>query len=308
VNDDEQHLSKVLPKAAFIIQPTSSTIIRGAYTRAISGASFDESIRLEPTQLAGFNQASRTDVSESLIGSIAGAEYETYGLSLEQKLPTSTYWSVEVNSVHQDFNRTVGVFDFLVNDVDPFAVGALPGSLGNKVIYREDNFIATFNQLLGNEWSLGARYQISKSTFRSIFGALKDAAADLRTDPTADQTNVAAIKRISDSRESSVLHQLSLFALWNHPSGFFARAEANWYSQENDGFPLNPAKPRNDPTPGDDFWQLNLYAGYRFFRNQCELEVGVLNLTDQDYRLEPLNYYLELPRDRTFFARVKLSF
>jgi hypothetical protein len=25
--------------------------------------------------------------------------------------------------------------------------------------------------------------------------------------------------------------------------------------------------------PGDDFWQLNVYAGWRFFRNQCEVQL-----------------------------------
>ena len=53
---------------------------------------------------------------------------------------------------------------------------------------------------------------------------------------------------------------------------------------------------------------FNLYAGYRFYRNQCEVAVGVLNLTDTDYQLEPLNYYLDMPRERTFFARLKFSF
>lgn len=53
---------------------------------------------------------------------------------------------------------------------------------------------------------------------------------------------------------------------------------------------------------------MNAFAGYRFHRNQCEVSCGVLNLADSNYRLEPLNYYLELPRERTFFVRVKLTF
>jgi hypothetical protein len=59
---------------------------------------------------------------------------------------------------------------------------------------------------------------------------------------------------------------------------------------------------------GDDFWQLNAQVGYRFYRNQCELSCGVLNIADQDYRLNPLNPYVELPRDRTFVVRCKLNF
>ena len=69
--------------------------------------------------------------------------------------------------------------------------------------------------------------------------------------------------RFSDSTRVSLLHEISIFALYNDPRGFFARAEANWYNQENDGFPPDPLHPRNDPRPGDDFWQLNAYAGWR---------------------------------------------
>jgi len=36
--------------------------------------------------------------------------------------------------------------------------------------------------------------------------------------------------------------------------------------------------------------------------------VGVLNLTDQDYRLNPLNLYPDLPRSRTFAASLQFNF
>ena len=113
---------------------------------------------------------------------------------------------------------------------------------------------------------------------------------------------------LADSTLSSRLHQVGLFALYNHPTGFFARGEAWWFNQENDGFARDPIHPGDDPRPGDSFWQLNAFAGYRFYRNQCEVSCGVLNLTDTNYELEPLNYYLELPRERTLFVRVKFTF
>jgi len=34
----------------------------------------------------------------------------------------------------------------------------------------------------------------------------------------------------------------------------------------------------------------------------------VANLLDQDYRLNPLNLHLELPRERMFVARLKFNF
>jgi outer membrane receptor protein involved in Fe transport len=60
--------------------------------------------------------------------------------------------------------------------------------------------------------------------------------------------------------------------------------------------------------PGDDFFQHNLYVGYRLKRQRAEISLGVLNLADTDYRLNPLNAYAELPRERVFLVRLKINF
>ena len=289
IDSDERSFSRTSPKVGFIVSPHRSVVLRGAYTEAISGASFDESVRLEPTQVAGFNQAYRTIVSEDIFGSVSGATYKTWGLSLEQKLPTRTYWGVEYNVLTQDLHRSVGVFDFLTDDGAPLAV--LPSETQQKLNYREDVITASVNQLIGDRWSLGTRYRFSKAKLRQDY---RDVSNSLFAD--------------ADTTRSSILHEIDLFALYNHPSGFFARAEARWYNQENDGFARDANRVGKDPRPGDDFWQLNAIAGWRFFRNQCELSCGVLNIADTDYQLEPLNYYLELPRERTLFVRVKFTF
>ena len=98
----------------------------------------------------------------------------------------------------------------------------------------------------------------------------------------------------------SELHQLTLQAIYNHPSGWFVRGETLWTAQINGGF--------IDREPGDDFWQFNLLAGYRFWQRRAEVSVGVLNLGDRDYQLEPLTLYNELPRERTFVARLSFKF
>ena len=60
--------------------------------------------------------------------------------------------------------------------------------------------------------------------------------------------------------------------------------------------------------PGDDFFQHNLFAGYRFAHRRAEILLGILNLAGQDYHLNPLTVYAELPRERTFMARLQLQF
>jgi hypothetical protein len=60
--------------------------------------------------------------------------------------------------------------------------------------------------------------------------------------------------------------------------------------------------------PGDDFWQFNVEAGYRFFRRHVEVRLALLNLTGQDYRHKPLNLTTELPRERTLAASLRFNF
>jgi hypothetical protein len=98
----------------------------------------------------------------------------------------------------------------------------------------------------------------------------------------------------------ATLHQANFFGLFNHASGFFARADAYWVSQSN--------TKSVTPLPGDDFWQFAVYLGYRFPRRQAEVRVGLLNITDTDYRLNQLNLYNELPRERTLVANFKITF
>ena len=93
---------------------------------------------------------------------------------------------------------------------------------------------------------------------------------------------------------------VDLTALYNHPSGFFGQAQATWYHQNNLG--------DSSPLPDEDFWQLNVFAGYRFAQRHAEVRIGVLNLTDQDYRLNPLNLLPDLPRERTLLLSLRFYF
>ena len=315
VSGRQASIDRVSPKAGFILEPWTGGTVRGAYAEGVSGASFDESFRLEPTQVAGFLQSYRSLISESLIGAVAGSKFKTFGLSLEQKLPTRTYLGLEFNVLEQDLDRAVGVFERLAFKGARFAI--VPSSLTERDEYREETLTATVNQLVGENWSIGGRYRYTHSVFVQEFDGF-DAATRRRTLPEL----LDGLVRNADRKMDSGLHQLNLFVLYNHPSGLFAQAEANWFNQSNDahetepifskrdanGFVTARPKARGGGIAGEDFWQFNVVAGWRFHRNQCELSCGLLNITGRDYRLLPLNPYEELARDRTVVVRCKLSF
>jgi tetratricopeptide (TPR) repeat protein len=283
VNDRQRDEEKVSGKLGFTWNLSEWFTLRGAAAQGLGGLSYDESVRLEPAQIAGFNQAYRTVLSESLAGSVEAPEYSILGLSADGKLTSRTWWGISAGLVDETVNRTLGVFTGY--DTGPFGntPAYFPDGTPQHLDYSEQNLTVTLNQLIGEEFSVGALWRLTRSELETRFPGLEPLQPKLR--------------------DVATLNEISLFGDWNSPHGWFAHVEANWYDQRLDEDPS-----RQPVRSGDDFVQFNAWAGYRFHRNLCELTLGVLNIGDSDYRLSPLNPHLEIARDRTFFAACRLSF
>ncbi len=281
---NEKTVNQFSPKAGLIWTPTENTTARFAYTRSLAGASLDQSYQLEPSQVAGFVQSYRSLIPESIAGANAGAEFETYNISIEQKFPTGTYLGISGEILNSTVRRIAGTFDDLPDELDY----AIPSGLRENLDFQEKSLQFTANQLLDKEWALGARYRLSQAV-------LNDNFVDVPNSVPAGFVNFQPRQRTE-----GILHQLDLSAIYNHSSGFFAEGQALWFAQHNAGY--TPAE------PGDAFWQLNTFIGYRSPRRKAEVTLGLLNLTDQNYQLNPLNVYNEQPRARTLVVRVKFNF
>lgn len=282
ISETGEKAEQLSPKAGLIWTPMERTTVRFAYSRSLAGASVDQSYQLEPSQVAGFVQSFRSIIPESVAGANAGAQFETFGLSLEQKFGRGTYLGVRGELLNSELDRTLGAFDVLPDQWDY----ALPSSLRNHLDFEEKTLVFSANQLLGRDWSLGARYRLSQAILQSDFVDVADGLLFSNFQPRQGL--------------ESTLHTWDFFAIFNHRSGFHAAAEARYYSQNNDG--------DTPEQPGQNFWQLDLFAGYRFPRRRAEVEIGLLNLTDHDYRLSPLNLHGDLPRERTLSVRFLLNF
>ncbi len=275
---------EVSPKAGVTWTPGRDTTVRFAYTQSLGGVSFDQSTRLEPSEVAGFTQAYRSLIPDSIAGATAGAHFETYGLALDQKFPTGTYLNVEGDLLNSRVNQMIGGLDmYFAGGFPPKAPVFYPIATPEELKYREMDLLVAVHQLLGQDWAAGASYELSNAELGTAYPVVP-----------------ASVSSAYRYRNGATLNQLSLYALFNHPSGFFARAEAQWNGQFN--YDYTPA------LPGDEFWQINLYAGYRFFHRHAQAQVGVLNVTGQDYELNPLNLYADLPRTRTFTASFQFNF
>lgn len=196
-------------------------------------------------------------------------------------------------------------------------LGILPSSMTERIRYKEDSITATLNKLVGANWAFGVRYRCTRSDFHRGVPELDSALNTVQDPAVANQFAQAA-----NTRMISTLHELGFYAIYNHPCGFFARAETNYYRQANANYvnsatlgapdAMGIAHPivttANSGLPGANFWQFNILAGYRFARDRCEVSCGVLNLANQDYHFSVVNPYAELPRERTFVVRCRLNF
>jgi len=285
ISSGDLETERVSPKAGVIWTPWRDTTLRAAYTRSLNGASFDQSFQLEPSQIAGFQQTFRSLIPESVKGALSAERFETYGVAWDQKFPTRTYLGVEADWRNGKSTQDIGTYDFTTQD---FTLGdfAHATTTPERLRFREKSVRLTLNQLVGEEWSFGAQGQYTHAHLDDTFTDIPATAGFNGFMP--------------EQHHRAELFQVNLFAHYNHPSGFFGQAQGIWSAQNNSGF--SPAE------PGDHFWQCNAFIGYRLPGRRAELSVGVLNLNDRDYRLEPLTLYQELPHRRTAVMSFRFYF
>ena len=281
VLNDEARRSLLGPKVGLNAELWRGGWLHTAWTRSLGGLFFDNSIRLEPAEVAGSTSAFRSLIPESAAGLVPGTKFDSYTIGFDQSLPSQTYFGINAELLQSDGTRNVGAF---TNSIAFIPVPNEPATTRQTLDFQERNLTVYVNQLLGRDWSVGARYRLSEAKLAT------------RLPELAGVSGVSALEQ----NERALLHHGQLFLIYNHPRGFFAGWSSDWFHQGNHGYPSSLA--------GADFWQHNLFAGYVFPHRHAELRLGILNLTDQDYRLNPLNLQSELARRRTFTASLRLNF
>lgn len=272
---------RVEPKVGITWSPWTGGELRGAYAQSLGGLYFDNSLRLEPAQLAGFTTAYRSLIPESVSGLVPGSEFETAGVGFHQAFRTGTYAGVDVEWLSSTGERGVGA----LSNGSTIPVPDTPAQFRQQLDFRERSVSAYVVQLLDRDWSVGGRVRWSEAELDGGFSELPSTAA-----------GVDSLTRA----ESARLGSAAGFVRWNHPSGWFAAWQSEYWWQSSDGYA--PVR------PDEAFWQHDVTVGYRFARRRAEVQASVLNLTDEDYRLNPLNAHPDLPRGRTLVLGLRLNF
>lgn len=277
---DEVSESKWSPKGAVTIFPWKGGQLRGGYSQSLGGLYFDNSVRLEPAQIGGWTQAYRSLAPESVAGLVPGTSFETVGFSFDQAMKSGTYFGVLAEQLSSDGQRQVGAF----TNGSPLPVPDTLVALDEVLDFQDRTVAAYANQLLGTSWTLGIRGSVSRAELKTRYPGLPSDA------PGADRLN---------SDQQATLSRIQLSARYQHPRGWFAEGYCTYYHQTNDGY--EPA------LPGDAFWQQDVFVGFRWPRQITEIRAGILNLSNQNYRLNPLNLLNEPQRSRTFVVSLQFN-
>lgn len=280
----ETDRARLSPKAGADWTFWDNTRLRAEYAKSMSGLFNDSSTLIEPSQIAGFNQEYRNLIPESSgFGTPPAAQFETWGLGIDHKFPTGTYVDVEGRLLTSRGGQLLGGWNSGIVLNPLVASGATTAQWMQSEYFQEKDAFASVSQLIGKDLAVGTQYSLTSV----------DLTSRVFTPPgTINASDY-------DLHEDSTLNGLTLFANYYVPCGFFAEVQGRWWDQYN-------IEGMNEP--GDDFWQLNLYAGYRFPRRHAEVTVGVQNVTGQDYRVDPVTYFLEQAHTRTFVASFKFNF
>jgi outer membrane receptor protein involved in Fe transport len=275
----EDQRGRLSPKVGLDWTLPDGTRLRADYTRSMSGLLQDGDTLIEPSEVAGFNQQFRSLIPESAgQGTLPATRFETWGLGVDHKFPTRTYIDVEGQLLTSTGDGLIGAWSS-----PSIPIPSSVANLAQSQYFQEKDAFASISQLIGSDLSVGASYTLT--------------AADLSTHVTVPAGTTPA--NALNSHEDSTLNEVSTFVNFYVPCGFFSQFQANWWKQENIA---------SMGEPGDSFAQFNLYAGYRFPRRHAEVMVGVVNIGNQDYNIDPVTYFLEQAHTRTFVASFKFNF
>lgn len=265
----------------------TNVTVRYAFTQSLAGASLDQSVRLEPAQVSGFNQAYRSLIPENLEAANSAAGMNTMDLALERKFGSRTYGSLSGQWLKSSVARERGAFGF-----DPsVAFLAQISSVSETLRYDERSLHLFVNRIVDDQWALGLGYRYTHTRLQERLLGVPEGLTDNTT-----SLGVFQPQRTWDAD----LHEGSFQCIFNHPSGVFSRTE--WVA-------LLQQTEHSLDGPSDSYhWQQNITLGWRFPRHRAEISASVLNLWNQAYHLQPISPIRALPAERLLVLSARLRF
>lgn len=285
--DETRRVARVLPKAGVVWQPRTNLWLRGAYSQGLGGIGFEQSFRLEPTPLAGFNQLYRSLLSESVVGALTAERQQIGLLALETRWGPDTFLGVEGEWQDASADRPQGVFA-LGGGGNPGVGTFSTATLGQKLDQTERAVSAYVHRLLDRDWTLSLRYRVA---WMDVDEFWPDLPAGVAVDPQTRWQRQA--------ETSFTTQEVQLGVRYNHPSGWYAGADAGWTFQTSTG---------TRALETESAFRSDLFVGRRFWQRRAAIQLGLENLTGDDYRLSPWTLVAEPPRERTLVVQFRITY
>lgn len=282
VGDAESGTTQLSPKVGAIWDAATNLWVRASFTRELGGVGFEESFRLEPTQVAGFNQRHRGLIPPTVSGALVGERMTTASAAVETRLGTDVHLGIEGSWSESDATRRPGTYRF-----EDTSGSFVVDQLYQQLEWDERSITAYAGWLAGRQWSLLGRYRLASIAYDEAWEGLSDSP-------------FLSIPGMTErSRTHVTVQQVGFGVRYHAESGWYAGAESSWWREWGHG-----------PRSADevDHLRLDLLTGYRFARRRAEVEVGMENLLGDDPRPSPLTVDGATLRERAFVIRARWAY
>jgi tetratricopeptide (TPR) repeat protein len=246
---------KFNPKFGVIWEPRHGTTLRAAAFKTLQGPIFSKrniQPRLEPTQVAGFNQ---------FFFGTEGEEVFRWGLGIDQRMLAGVFAGAEYSQRDLD-----------VPVLDPFSMPGLPPTVDVVNIEEETGrayvYWTTSDDPEENDAERNSEFSLSAEYLYESF----------------DNNGQISVEQFTKLRT----HRFPLHVNYFHKSGLSAGLEAVYVDQKGT-FPDLSAPPGPFPVflEGEDsFWVFGASLGYRMPKRYGVIAVKVNNLFDQEFRFQ----------------------
>lgn len=286
------------PKLGLTMQPINNWMLRAAYARVMSGFSIDDPFRLEPTQTVGFIHTYRSIIPENLTGTLPAADIDTFHVSLDAKAFENLYLGVDYFYGYSEAAARSTALDQDSRDHGLLNQAPLY-SYGELFEYREHEVVLRGDALIGDQLSTGASLSYNYVELDRDFVFSRNFSLAAGSSPSNNYTDT-----------SSDLINLSTYVQWRAKGNWFVRLEADYWWQSSAHLPLRANGTLASPflVEEESFPYFTLHTGYRLRNNHGEVRFTLYNLTDEQYTINGLNTFYELPRETTAAIAYRVSF
>ncbi len=281
-----QRDSQISPQLGFLWDITPDWLLRGVYARSMSGFRIEDRVRLEPSNIGGLTTAYTAIAPSQITSGWPGGTMDVLSLSLNGKLSEATYLSFDLSYGQFAGERTLGRFN------EDITLGTFPndpgelnvGEMEQSIDYDEWSFTARVDHLLDERTSVGVSFSWQ---YAHIDEQIESDYGISNTSPYLDDS-------------SASLYTGSLYARYQNPNGWFAGTDLQYWIQQS-----HSLSPEIEDTYAPN---LNLSFGYRLQKQRGEITFSILNLTDEEYEMNPVNNFSQAPHERTFVIQTRFSF